>query len=183
MESKTFCSNCRVHCYCPDMREKIRMVMRFSGPRMLFYHPVCGNPAFGGKHKGKKKDGSGMKIKKLVYLLLGCLGLGVGRSGRGAAHAAGFSFFDAGGLLLCKKLCPAGPVVPGDKALCKDNLESYVQGRGMTWQAKRRIMLLVTALMSVGFVIMAAQSVWVGCAVLAGVWGFHIVYFIWGSRP
>ncbi len=36
----TFCSNCRVHCYCPDMREKIRMVMRFSGPRMLFYHPV-----------------------------------------------------------------------------------------------------------------------------------------------
>ena len=40
-------------------------------------------------------------------------------------------------------------------------------------------MLLVTALMSVGFVIMAAQSVWVGCAVLAGVWGFHIVYFIW----
>ena len=40
MESKTFCSNCRVHCYCPDMREKIRMVMRFSGPRMLFYHPV-----------------------------------------------------------------------------------------------------------------------------------------------
>lgn len=52
----------------------------------------------------------------------------------------------------------------------------------MTWQAKRRIMLLVTALMSVGFVIMAAQSVWVGCAVLAGVWGFHIVYFIWGIK-
>lgn len=22
------------------MREKIRMVMRFSGPRMIFYHPV-----------------------------------------------------------------------------------------------------------------------------------------------
>lgn len=40
MESKTFCSNCRVHCYKPDMREKIREVMRFSGPRMIFYHPV-----------------------------------------------------------------------------------------------------------------------------------------------
>ena len=40
METKTFCSNCRVHCYRPDMREKIRAVMRFSGPRMLFYHPV-----------------------------------------------------------------------------------------------------------------------------------------------
>ena len=40
METKTFCSNCRVHCYRPEMREKIRQVMRFSGPRMIMYHPV-----------------------------------------------------------------------------------------------------------------------------------------------
>ncbi|MBQ8209432.1 MAG: nitrous oxide-stimulated promoter family protein [Clostridia bacterium] len=40
METKTFCSNCKVHCYKADMREKIREVMRFSGPRMIFYHPV-----------------------------------------------------------------------------------------------------------------------------------------------
>lgn len=40
METKTFCSNCRVHCYKPEMREKIRAVMRFSGPRMLFVCPV-----------------------------------------------------------------------------------------------------------------------------------------------
>ena len=40
METKTFCSNCRVHCYKPEMRERIREVMRFSGPRMVFYHPV-----------------------------------------------------------------------------------------------------------------------------------------------
>lgn len=39
MESKTFCSNCKVHCYKPEMREKIREIMRFSGPRMLFHHP------------------------------------------------------------------------------------------------------------------------------------------------
>lgn len=39
-ETKTFCSMCRVHCYKPEMREKIRGVMRFSGPRMLQYHPV-----------------------------------------------------------------------------------------------------------------------------------------------
>ena len=41
METKTFCSNCKVHCYKPEMREKIRDVMRFSGPRMLFVHPVA----------------------------------------------------------------------------------------------------------------------------------------------
>lgn len=40
METKTFCSNCRVHCYQPEMRERIRQVMRYSGPRMLLYHPV-----------------------------------------------------------------------------------------------------------------------------------------------
>ncbi len=39
MEKKTFCSNCKIHCYKPKMREKIRTVMRFSGPRMLLYHP------------------------------------------------------------------------------------------------------------------------------------------------
>ena len=40
METKTFCSNCKVYCYKPEMREKIRAVMRFSGPRMIFHHPV-----------------------------------------------------------------------------------------------------------------------------------------------
>ena len=41
METKTFCSNCRVHCYKPQMRAQIRAVMRFSGLRMLFRHPVA----------------------------------------------------------------------------------------------------------------------------------------------
>jgi hypothetical protein len=40
METKTFCSNCKVHCYKPEMREKIKEIMRFSGPRMIFYHPI-----------------------------------------------------------------------------------------------------------------------------------------------
>ena len=41
METKTFCSNCRIHCYKPDMRAKIRQVMRFAGPRMILHHPVA----------------------------------------------------------------------------------------------------------------------------------------------
>lgn len=40
METKTFCSMCKVHCYKPEKREQIRKVMRYSGPRMLLYHPV-----------------------------------------------------------------------------------------------------------------------------------------------
>ena len=37
---KCRCKVCSVHCYNPKMREKIRAVMRFAGPRMLFYHPI-----------------------------------------------------------------------------------------------------------------------------------------------
>ena len=40
METKTFCSNCKVHCYKPKMREEILKVMRFSGPKMIFTHPI-----------------------------------------------------------------------------------------------------------------------------------------------
>lgn len=40
IEVKSFCSNCPVHCYKPEMREKIRKVMRYAAPRMLFHHPI-----------------------------------------------------------------------------------------------------------------------------------------------
>ncbi len=40
MEEKTFCANCKVHCYKPEKREQIRQVMRFSGPRIILYHPI-----------------------------------------------------------------------------------------------------------------------------------------------
>ena len=40
MDTKTFCSACPTHCYKPQMRERIREVMRWSGPRMLRYRPI-----------------------------------------------------------------------------------------------------------------------------------------------
>ena len=39
-EEKPTCAMCPVHCYKPDMRERIRGVMRFAGPRMLTRHPI-----------------------------------------------------------------------------------------------------------------------------------------------
>lgn len=38
-EGKTTCAKCPVHCYKPEMRERIRVVMRYAGPRMLLRHP------------------------------------------------------------------------------------------------------------------------------------------------
>ncbi len=40
MQTKTFCSACKVHCYAPEKRAQIKQVMKYSGPRMLFHHPV-----------------------------------------------------------------------------------------------------------------------------------------------
>jgi len=37
---KPNCADCPVHCYKPSMREKVKEVMRYAGPRMMFRHPV-----------------------------------------------------------------------------------------------------------------------------------------------
>lgn len=37
--TKTSCRKCEIHCYSPENREKIREVMRYVGPRMIFIHP------------------------------------------------------------------------------------------------------------------------------------------------
>jgi len=39
-EGKTTCAKCPVHCFKPAMRDKIRAVMRYSGPRMIRSHPI-----------------------------------------------------------------------------------------------------------------------------------------------
>ena len=36
---KPACNNCEVHCYSPKMREKVKVIMRFSGPKMIYKHP------------------------------------------------------------------------------------------------------------------------------------------------
>ena len=39
-DPKPKCKDCRVHCYKPEYRSRIQEVMRFSGPRILLYHPI-----------------------------------------------------------------------------------------------------------------------------------------------
>ena len=40
--NKPVCSECQIHCYRQEMRDKIKVVMRFAGPRMIFLHPIIG---------------------------------------------------------------------------------------------------------------------------------------------
>jgi len=39
-EGKTTCAKCPVHCYSPAMRQRVKAVMRYAGPRMLYRHPI-----------------------------------------------------------------------------------------------------------------------------------------------
>jgi hypothetical protein len=39
-DNKPTCANCPIHCYQPKRREQIKAVMRYSGPRMMFRHPI-----------------------------------------------------------------------------------------------------------------------------------------------
>ena len=39
-EKKSTCVDCTIHCYKPALREHIRVVMRYAGPRMIWRHPV-----------------------------------------------------------------------------------------------------------------------------------------------
>ncbi len=41
-DAKPNCAKCVVHCYNDEMRERVRVVMRWAGPRMLLRHPVLG---------------------------------------------------------------------------------------------------------------------------------------------
>ena len=40
-ENKPTCKKCPIHCYKPDMKEKMREAMRYAGPRMMWYHPIA----------------------------------------------------------------------------------------------------------------------------------------------
>ncbi len=57
-KDKPTCAHCPVHCYKPSMREQVRGVMRYSGPRMVWKHPVL---AFfhiaGGRRKAPARPG------------------------------------------------------------------------------------------------------------------------------
>lgn len=39
-KDKPVCASCKIHCYSKKEKEKIKEVMRYAGPKMLFAHPA-----------------------------------------------------------------------------------------------------------------------------------------------
>ena len=120
-----------------------------------------------------------MNLKKILYIILGCIGLGLGAVGAVVPMLPAFPF------LLLAAFCFARSSEQLhtwfiNTRLYKDNLEDFLAGKGMTKKTKVRIMITVTVLMSVGFIMMHAVPV--GRIVLACVWAFHIIYFLFGIK-
>lgn len=120
-----------------------------------------------------------MKLKKGIYIVIGCIGLGIGAVGAVVPLLPAFPFLLLAAICFGKSSERLHTWFIGTK-LYKNNLESYVQGRGMTWATKIRIMTIVTLTMAVGFIMMSRVPV--GRIVLACVWVFHIFYFCFGIK-
>lgn len=118
-------------------------------------------------------------MKKILYIILGCIGLAIGAVGAVVPMLPAFPFLLLAAFCFARSSEKLHTWFVGTK-LYKDNLESFVAGKGMTRKTKIRIMVTVTLLMSVGFIMMNAVPV--GRIVLACVWIFHLLYFLFGVK-
>lgn len=120
-----------------------------------------------------------MKLKKILYMVLGCIGVGLGAVGAVLPLLPAFPFLLLAAFCFARSSEKLHNWFTGTK-LYKNNLESYVKGKGMTRTTKVKIMITVTVLMSMGFLMM--HQVPVGRIVLGCVWVFHILYFVFGVK-
>ena len=120
-----------------------------------------------------------MNIKKAFFIVLGCLSLGLGALGAVLPILPTVPFLMPAAFCFAKSSEKLHNWFISTK-LYKKNLESFVQGKGMTMKTKIRIMVTVTILMSIGFIMMHAVPV--GRIILGVVWIFHVLYFIFGIK-
>ena len=120
-----------------------------------------------------------MNLKKMAYITVGCIGLGLGAVGAVLPLLPAFPFLLLAAWAFARSSERLHTWFIHTK-LYQDNLASYVAGEGMTRKVKIRVMTTVTLLMSIGFIMM--HRVPVGRVVLAIVWAFHILYFLYGVK-
>ena len=122
-----------------------------------------------------------MNLKKILWIILGCIGVGLGAVGAVLPMLPAFPFLLLAAFSFAKSSERLHTWFINTK-LYKKNLESYVAGKGMTWATKIRVMITVTLLMGFGFTMMFLKAIYVPCIILACVWVFHILYFVFGVK-
>ena len=116
-------------------------------------------------------------MKKILYILIGCISLGLGIIGVVLPILPTVPFVLLAAFCFAKSSERLNGWFKNTKLYRENNVKN-----GMTKQAKIRIMCSVTLLMSIGFIMMGLRGIVVGNVVLLVVWIFHMVYFMFGVK-
>lgn len=118
-----------------------------------------------------------MGIKKIVFIVAGCICLALGTVGVVLPILPTTPFFLVTAYCFARSSERLNNWFKGTK-LYKNHLESFVEKKGMTASTKACILTMVTILMGVGFYFMSKKGIWIPCVILAVVWTAHLVYFL-----
>lgn len=116
-------------------------------------------------------------MKKILYILIGCISLGLGIIGVILPILPTVPFMLLAAFCFARSSERLDSWFKNTKLYRENNIKN-----GMTKQAKIRIMCSVTLLMSVGFIMMGLKGIVVGDIVLLIVWIFHMAYFTFGVK-
>ena len=122
-----------------------------------------------------------MQLKRLVFLIIGCVSFGLGCVGIILPILPTVPFFLLTVFCFSQSSQKLHDWFVNTKMYHK-HLESFVQKKGMTARTKAAILTSVTILMAIGFILMARKAIWVPCVILAVIWACHLVYFLFGVK-
>lgn len=123
------------------------------------------------------KSNYGGIMKKILYILIGCISLGLGIIGVILPILPTVPFVLLAAFCFARSSERLDGWFKSTKLYRENNIKS-----GMTKQAKVRIMCSVSLLMSIGFIMMGLRGIVVGNVILLVVWIFHMVYFTFGVK-
>lgn len=123
------------------------------------------------------KRRANLKLKRIIFIVIGCVSLGIGCVGVVLPILPTVPFF------LLTVFCFANSSEKlhnwfVNTKIYKKHLDSFVKKKGMTVKTKATILTSVTVIMLFGFVLMMLKGIVIPCIILALVWLFHLVYFI-----
>ncbi len=118
-----------------------------------------------------------MGIKKIIFIVVGCICLALGTVGVFLPILPTTPFYLVTLYCFARSSKRLEDWFKGTK-LYKKHLESFVEKRGMLMSTKLSILITVTLLMSLGIFFMARKGVWIPCIILGVVWVCHFIYFV-----
>lgn len=116
-------------------------------------------------------------MKKIIYIFIGCISLGLGIIGVILPILPTVPFVLLAAFCFARSSERLDGWFKNTKLYRENNIKN-----GMTKQAKARIMCSVTLLMSIGFIMMGLKGIVIGNIILLIVWIFHMAYFTFGVK-